>query len=136
MSEGLKFELKVVNRSANQLAESDAAKRRADRENGRVQAQQFAAEALLSAVNIMRTSKDPTQVLKAAKMVMDRAWGIPKSAEDEEQSAKNQSVIELLASMSMEITSTKPERQAIERDVTPNAALDLGQFLPGEGQDG
>ena len=126
----VRFELKVVDRQ--RMADPESAKRRADRENGRQQAQQFASEALLIAVNIMRTSKDPTQVLKAAKMVMDRAWGIPKSAEDEEQDARSKSIIELLASMSMEISASGCEQPAIrheEHDVPSAVGMDLSHFL-------
>lgn len=131
MSEGPTFQLNIISRERTIAApDPDLAKRKKDRENGRQQAQLYANEALLRAVAIMRNSKDESQVLKAIKMITDRAWGIPKSADEEEANAKNQSIIEILAAFS----STTPQMThqplpAIEADpaqpyVMPAALLD------------
>lgn len=96
------IELKLVSRQRIVESNQDpaVAKRRADQETARQLALVFAYESLLATVNVMRTSKDPGMVLRACKMIQDRAWGVPRSAEDESQNEKNQSIIELLASMS------------------------------------
>lgn len=100
--DGQGIELKLVSRQRITEANSDpaVARRRADQENARQQALVYAHESLLAVVSVLRTSKDPSVILKAAKMIQDRAWGVPRSAEEEGQNEKNQSIIELLASMS------------------------------------
>lgn len=100
--DGQGIELKLVSRQRITETSSDpvVARRKADQETARQQALVYAHESLLAVVSVMRSSKDPSVILKAAKMIQDRAWGVPRSAEDESQTEKNQSIIELLASMS------------------------------------
>lgn len=102
------FELKLVDRA--RMTDPIAEKRKADKENGRLQAQQFAQEALLTAVGVMRTTKDETQKLKACKMIMERAWGIPKSAVEEEDNNRSHSILEVLAAISSTLQLPAAER--------------------------
>lgn len=111
MTETVGIQLNIITKGrVTDAPDAVVAKRKADRENGRQQAQEYAKDALLATVAIMHTSKDPSVVLKAAKMIMDRAWGIPKSAEEEEANAKNQSIIEILAAFSSGSTHVEQQR--------------------------
>lgn len=106
------FELRVV--CSRRIIESKAdpvrQKRAAEVESARQQAALFAHEALLVTVSTMRTTRDDGERLKAAKMIMDRAWGVPKTADDANETEKNQSIIELLASMSTALEAPVAEQ--------------------------
>lgn len=133
MTDNINFQLNIVHRGGVRSQDPDNSKRRADAENGRQKAQGFAEEALLAAVSVMRHSKDPTQILKACKMIMDRAWGIPKSADEEEANAKNQSIVEILAAFSSGNALAAPEpTPALEHQAQPVTRLpvpDLDDLL-------
>lgn len=116
------LELQIISRG--RMTDPVADKRKADKENGRLQAQVFAAEALLTAVKIMRTSVDETQQLKAAKLIMERAWGIPKSAVEEEDNNRAHSILEVLAAM-----STALSQPAIPHEPQPVLVQDKGQVM-------
>lgn len=98
------LELHLIRRSAPAEQDPAADKRRQDRENGRVAAQEFANEALLTAVTVLRTCPDPKQKLTAAKMIMDRAWGAPKVDESENQKLANRNILDILSAISQENT--------------------------------
>lgn len=130
MTEGVGIQLSIITKGRVAAPDPDAAKRKADRENGRQQAQEFAHEALLATVATLRSSKDPSVVLKAAKLIMDRAWGIPKSADEEEANAKNQSIIEILAAFSTQGPALGHEQApAIAHDTAQPAVL---SYTPSE----
>lgn len=135
MADEPKFELHLIRRDVT--ADPAAAKRKKDREDGRVAAAAFAQEALQEAVALMRNCPDPKIRLQAAKMVMDRAWGTPKATEDESQIQKNKSIIEVLAGISAEFAQiehkpaeNEPEPMKIEQESGIEALL-----LPGEEND-
>lgn len=111
------FQLNLIQRQPS--ADPNAEKRRIDRENGRQAAQRFAEEALLETVAVMRTTTDPDQKLKAAKMIMDRAWGTPKAAETDQEVMKNRTILEIMANISSEITQVtydmSQQQQKIEK---------------------
>lgn len=101
------IDLKIIStqRIVERPVDPSREKRMADAESGRQQALVYAQEALLAAVSTMRTTKDDGKRLQACKMILDRAWGVPKTADDASETQKNQSIIELLASMSSNYTS-------------------------------
>lgn len=117
------IELKLVSRQRITESTGDpvAARRRADQETARQQALVYAHESLLAVVSVMRSSKDPSVILKAAKMIQDRAWGVPRSAEEEGQNEKNQSIIELLASMSANSALLTSQQAPQPQLADPNA---------------
>lgn len=117
-------------------------KRREDRENGRQQAQQYALEALQEAITVMRQTKDESIKLKAAKMVMDRAWGTPKAMEDEDKLRANRSIIDVLAEISSDFTALEAQKR-IDAARAPKIEdtrllddIEYTDFLPGDGQAG
>lgn len=91
-------------------------KRRADREDGRQKAMEYANSALQTMVTLMNTSPDPKIRLQAAKNIMDRAWGTPKAVEGEAQALKNRSIIEVLAAISADIQETERAAAQITRE--------------------
>lgn len=142
MTESVGIQLNIITKGrVTDAPDSVTAKRKADRENGRQQAQEYAKDALLATVAIMHTSRDPSVVLKAAKMIMDRAWGIPKSAEEEEANAKNQSIIEILAAFSTGSAHVEHQRApALEHTTSPQGFIgpsieDLNALLVGDEPD-
>lgn len=126
------LELHLIRRNVPDPA---AEKRKADRENGRQQALEFAGEALLQTVHEMRTSKDAKQRLQAAKMIMDRAWGTPKADDSEQQKLKNRDILDVLAMISMENTKQIAEKPvAAEKIEQKQPISSLEDLLIGEGE--
>ena len=108
MSEEIKLHLIQRVMPPDPLAE----KRKRDRENGRIAALEFANEALLETVAVMRSTKDPSIKLKAAKEIMNRAWGTPKNVEDESKAMANRSMLEVLATISTELAALEHQPDA------------------------
>ena len=126
------IELHLIRRNVPDPA---AEKRKADRENGRQAALEFANEALLQAVSVMRTSPDAKQRLQAAKMIMDRAWGTPKADDSEQQKLKNRDILDVLAMISMENTKQITEKPvAAEKIEQKQPVSSLEDLLIGEGE--
>lgn len=98
-----------------------------DQEAGRRLAASYAQEAVLKAVNMMRTSTDDSTILKCIKIITDRAWGTPKPmTEEEKKGADSGSLLDVLAAMSihnnkLEITVKQNAQIATtQKDITPN----------------
>lgn len=122
-----KFELHLIRRSMPAEPDPAAEKRKQDRENGRMAALEYANEALLTAVAVLRTCPDPKQKLQAAKMIMDRAWGTPKADDSEQQKLANRNILDILATISLENTA-KPLEKPVEAEKIeqkqPHSALE------------
>lgn len=106
--------------------------RRQDQETGRRLACEYAEEALLVNVHVMRTSPDENIKLRAAKNIMDRAWGQTKAlTEEEKKGADAGSILDVLAAVSArqgQIERTPPDAPALEHDpASPDD--DLEQLL-------
>lgn len=118
------FELKLVGRLNAGLPASrpptspDIERKRHDQETGRRLANEYAEEALLTSVHIMRTDPDPSIRLRAANTIMDRAWGKSKPlAEEEKKGADAGSILDVLAAVSTHMSAieqTPPDAPAIE----------------------
>lgn len=118
--------------STPQQSSPHIVKQREDRETGRRLAAEYAPEALLKNVHLMRTSTDENIVLRATKAIMDRAWGNTKPAtEEEKKGADAGSILDVLAAMSLQASITEqrpPDAPAIEHDAQ-NPENSLESFL-------
>lgn len=123
------FELKLTPNirggTAINPSSPDTSLRRHDQETGRKLANQYAEEAMLKLVSIMRVTTDENVALRTCKMIMDRAWGQTKAlTEEEKKGADAGSILDILASVSITQTQIENEarghvqRQAIEGQAT------------------
>lgn len=118
------FELKLVGRLNAGLPASapktspDIERRRQDQETGRRLANEYAEEAFLNTVHVMRTTTDEQVRLRASKQIMDRAWGLTKAlTEEEKKGADAGSILDVLAAVSSHMSAieqTPPDAPAIE----------------------
>lgn len=121
------IELHLISRAPTATQQELAEKRALDRENGRKLALAHAEEALQAAVVTMRTAlnaRDHATVLKAAKMIMDRAWGTPKTEDNTQQSLSNRNILEIFASMSLQADEIVVEKPVEAVKIEHNPALE------------
>lgn len=121
------IELHLISRAPTATQQELAEKRALDRENGRKLALAHAEEALQAAVVTMRTAlnaRDHTTVLKAAKMIMDRAWGTPKTEDNTQQSLSNRNILEIFASMSLQADEIAVEKPVEAVKIEQNPAVE------------
>jgi hypothetical protein len=122
---GPMFELKLIGRlnagqavSKPQQSSPHIEARREDQETGRRLANEYAKEALLTQVHLMRTSTDENVIMRASKEIMNRAWGQTKAlTEEEKKGADAGSILDVLAAVSSHMSAieqTPPEAAAIE----------------------
>lgn len=111
----------------------DLEQRRQDQESGRRAAQEFAYEALLKNVSLMRLSPDENIQLKASHYIMDRAWGKSKPlTEEEKRSEDAASILDVLARMSASNTQIEQEAakpKLLERAEDDGQTYDAESFL-------
>lgn len=107
-----------------------------DQEAGRRLMAEYAPEACLKVLNLLRITNDPATILKCAKFITDRAWGTPKPmTEEEKKGADGGSILDVLAAASvhnrnLEITIKQNSKIESElKDITP----DHGQITDLEG---
>lgn len=121
------FELKLVGRlNAGQVVSRptegnpDVAHKRHDQEKVRKVAAEYAEEALLRYVHLMRNSPDERIQMQAADRILNRAIGMAKAlSEEEKKGADAGSILDVLAAVSArqgEIERTPPDAPAIEHD--------------------
>lgn len=120
------MELHLVKTAAQERRDPFKQKRDRDREDGRLKALEFAEEALLLTVQMMR---DPAVEAKlryqCQREVMNRAWGTPKVTPDEDPTQKNANILMILESFSRE----QGQIESAQR-VHPAQALEHEEALP------
>jgi hypothetical protein len=140
MADGPLFELKLIGRlnagqavsRPQQTSDPDVSHKRHDQEKIRKVATDYAEEALLKYVSLMRTSPDERIQLQAADRILNRAIGMAKAlSEEEKKGADAGSILDVLAAVSARCSATEqkpPEAPALEHE--PKAAeSSLESFL-------
>lgn len=107
LDKGPVFELKLMGRlnpaklRPPPAEDSAIQSRRNDREKGRQLCADYATEAILTLVSLMRQDPDPNIKMRAAKMILDRGLGQTKPVtEEEKKQAGVADILELLAGVS------------------------------------
>ena len=133
------FELHLVGRvsglgqavSAPQQTDPSVSHKRHDQERIRKVAVEYAEEALLRYVHLMRNSPDERIQLQAADRILNRSIGMAKAlSEEEKKGADAGSILDVLAAVSIRAAATEqrpPEAPAIEHE--PKTAEDSLQAL-------
>lgn len=89
-----------------------ANKRKADREDGRLKALEYAEEALLFDVAVMRdTSEDMKHRMAASARIQNRAWGTPKATPDEDPKIANKTMLDIFEGISLTLGAEEMERR-------------------------
>lgn len=136
------FELHLVGRvsglgqavSVPQQNDPSVNRKRHDQEKVRKVAVEYAEEALLKYVDLMRNDPDSRIQLQAADRILNRSIGMAKAlSEEEKKGADAGSILDVLAAVSIRaaaIEQRPPDAPAIEHD--PQVKLDGEQAFPGD----